>query len=312
MDGLVPPPVAPRRISRSWLLAVPAIVILTALLVGAYFLFVVKMPLSGAYGQQWSAFTLPAELREAHFLSSTDGGSVLYAADTFSYRAEETMAGQIAYVAPHPLGSLFVEGGAQGFTLTASGRQFYASTSIVAPAISPDGVAFAFTRVKESAKPFTPDPSGWETVLMYRMDGRSQNLGAGTAPFFIDDAHLARITSAGVFVLDFNQGTYYPLLTKPFTVPVLQLRQSPDRSLAAWVDPETLAVTVYRVTNESMTLVASLPNMKSYALGDAALYEVRPLENGSTEIWKYELTTGSRAKKIHTFPATLRISQLYP
>jgi hypothetical protein len=259
----------------------------------------------------WSAISVPTELRSALFVSSSDKGSVVYRDSGSSYVSIQTF--------PHPFIAAARTGNAlattnfskSSFTLNLPDRELYATTSMGALAVSPDGTRMAFVHLKDPRKRFDPNASSSETVLFYPIPQKAFVAGIGFAPLFTDNTHLLRFTEGGIFSMDLISSAQTALLREYFPFVSSTVHQSPDRTLLSFADPYSGLIKVYRVQPTTLTLVASLPFLKTYALGNAAAYEVRSSPGTSTTIWKYELKDGAVPHRILSLPAHLSITQLY-
>src|SRR3989344_4232478 len=84
MDDQLTAPRAPRH-SHPRLAVVRIASVIAALAIGSYLLVVMQMPLPGALGRMLSARTLPVDLHDARFISSSPNGSVVYERADYSY-----------------------------------------------------------------------------------------------------------------------------------------------------------------------------------------------------------------------------------
>lgn len=310
MEETTPPTIPSQSLSRKshkkLYIGIGCVVVLLGVLVAAY-IYTTKINPAEA----WNVWTMPAELRGARVLSTSNVRSVVYTAGPAGYIEKEVFPGEALDAIPSAAGTVFISADSNGFMLSSKGLKYYAGPTIAAAVVSSDGSSFAFTRIiGTTTAQFNPDIAKWEIILVGRGDGQPHVMGPGTAPFFTDNSHLGRATAAGIYLTDLSTGIPSQMLSLPINVPLLQLHQSPDRTLLAWNDGQSSRLTIYRAVDGTLSKIASLPAMRQFTLANNAVYELRTSDSG-TEVWKYTLEDSATPKRIYTFPVRINVSQFY-
>ena len=258
----------------------------------------------------WSAWTLPAELRDALFITRGKNASV-YTATTHGYVSESTTHGRyIVYAAPKE-DALFVtvDPTTSTYRIELNGEVLLTSKEAIATAaLSPNKKEVVYAKQQEG-KLGSKNASDWDVILFYPVSGKSVIVSPGFAPFFIDDTHIARFTNAGIYVIDMVASTQTELLKQEFQQMLSGFSQSPDHTLIAWSDPVAKSTLVYRVGSSLTRVMAFDGFIPLFALGNNALYRLKLTPEG-TNIYMYSFTSTDSARMIHALPVSLQISAL--
>lgn len=179
-------------------------------------------------------------------------------------------------------------------------------TGKAAPSLSPDGTEIVFAEAPQNRE--VRDHDSWSIVLVSA--ATTTELGAGYAPFFTADGNLGWFTNEGVVLWERATNELVLAHEQVFRDVLVSLRQSPDRRLLAWKDPERETVRVYQVQGTTVVPLARYPDLPAgYALGNEGVYATAPLWEGF-EVVRYELMNGASGSRIHWFPSRLPVNAL--
>lgn len=250
---------------------------------------------------------LPQELKEAVYLS--ERGQAAYALEDGRYIPATSFS-----IVRQADGTYAVHDPA-GTSLTFTGE------TKADLAISPDEKSIAYAELN-SGEP-TPrslygsprNPKQWTTKVFYPNTGTTIELGEGIVPAFVDETHVLRRTSRGIFLTDLVSGSTTLVLDEAATLVMPTLPISPDGRHFAIVHPVPeggpASVSIYGFKDGQATFLSqhvSVAPAVSYTLGNNMLYSIRI--GTETEIWSEGLGEGTTARRVNTAPLSLDVSRI--
>ncbi|HEX2792431.1 MAG TPA: hypothetical protein VHO23_01825, partial [Candidatus Paceibacterota bacterium] len=174
------------------------------------------------FDQVRSALTLPDELRSAALISDTGTTSSVHRIGWWFYREVAATGHQYASVA------LFKDGGIAAIALEPSGEAMLeidgqrigalpaSSTGLT---VAPDGTKLGVMYIPDYESPAQlpenvtdTEPTLWQIGVFRIPSATFSPAGKGYAPFFMDDANLARAVPAGVTMLTIPTGEMHQLI----------------------------------------------------------------------------------------------------
>ncbi|MBY0294304.1 hypothetical protein K2Q08_03160, partial [Patescibacteria group bacterium] len=252
-------------------------------IVGGFFALVYPST-SQQLGKWITLRNLPLEIKSAVYIHDDEKeGSAEYRpnGEIYSYRKVE---GYLVSADNRNAPAQILRTNAGEYAITASGKLLLQS-SIPKAGVSrsADGRYVAYAHEIATSSELASgeiDTAKWMTTLLDSTTGSSTDIGIGISPLFVDATHVVRIATTSVIETNIQTGRHTTLVDGGFGTTTAGVLASPNRTLLGWHDHVTSSVKVYKVFGDGIGLFSTVPiernDASTYALGDTALYEIRP------------------------------------
>jgi|GEM_PF-3048233 len=297
-----------------------SIIAVTLLLLGGFgwYFGTVFSPTARPVALMWKMLTLPAELRDATFISE----DAYYSRGPLGLGIRSASADPIvSFAHSEEKVALLTKSDSGEYNVTLDGEKIFSTTTQLAQlSIAPNGSYLAFTEpffAKQAGSVDAPLgsiallPAFEKNVAAYSLATRAHtSIGVGAAPVFYDETHIIRRSNRGLVMKDINSGAETLLVDKSSAVLQGEVLISRDRSLIALTDRIEKKMSLYRISNGAFTLAHQLEvDFIIAAIGDNEVYEVRSNGGDYSVVWAHPYD-GSAPREVVALPSYLGVTTL--
>jgi hypothetical protein len=263
---------------------------------------------------------MPSELRTATFISSQQDTTTLLHVAGLKFQKEVIDGVLISADERAPNSARIILDKKGIYTLFLNGKSLYATSSPLAGvSVSPDGTMIAFAEGGVPLKPLDKpqlipgsrfDSRSWKVLVLALASGAKTELGAGSAPLFLDATHVLYFAPGGIFSIDLKAQKKTLVQPGVFNLASVTVLQSPDRTVMGWRDGTSNAISIFRVRTDGVEKIGDITPIGggASALGTTAVYSARQSAYGGT--LQKQGFTQAKSHTVGSLPSNLSIIRI--